>query len=275
MNRPRDGWAVDGMAVLAAYDEAVTSPPEQPAAPEPSSVAPAPSAPQAGRRGGNFRSLVISMVIMTAVVFAFVALLPRPAQRERAEVDAGRKAGQIATDQSWPVATSSPGDDWRATSVSFRADPQGLPTWTVGYHVKPGDDVYVTLAQTQQSSGAGAALPAWVARQTKNGREDGFVSSGGRDWSKRSGLDATGAASSGEASAFRSLVAQGPNSPGGLATVIAGDTSYEVLERFAGSLTVTAVSSVATGSASPGSASPGSASPGSAASSVGALARTS
>ncbi len=251
--------------MVAPYDEAVTSPPEQPAAPEPSPVAPAPGAPKARRHGGNFRSLVISMVIMTAVVFAFVALLPRPAQRERAAVDAVGKAGQIATDQSWPVATSSPGDDWRATSVSFRADPQGVPTWTVGYHVRPDDDVYVTLAQTQQSSGAGAALPAWVARQTKNGREDGSVSSGGRDWSKRSGLDATGAASSGEASAFRSLVAEGSNSPGGLATVIAGDTSYEVLERFAGSLTVTAVSSVPTGSSSPGAA----------ASSAGALARTS
>ncbi|MEP7161351.1 MAG: DUF4245 family protein [Dermatophilaceae bacterium] len=231
----------------------MTSPPEHPAAPDASPGAPAPGARQVRRHGGNSRSLVISMVIMTALVFAFVALLPRPAQRERAAVDAVGKAGQIATDQAWPVATSSPGDDWRATSVALTADAQGVPTWTVGYHHRPGDDVYVTLAQTQPSTGAGPALQAWVVRQTKNGREDGTVSSGGRDWSRRSSRDATGAASSGDAPAFRSLVAQGPTSPGGLATVIAGDTSYEVLERFAGSLTV---ADVPTGSVSPSVASP-------------------
>lgn len=176
------------------------------------------------------------MLIMTALVFAFVALLPRPAQRERAAVDDVGKAEQIASEQSWPVATAAPGEDWRATSVLFRPDDRAVPTWLVGYHHRPGDDVYVTLAQTRPSAQDPAATAQWTVRQTKNGREDGTASVGGRDWSKRWG-NPTGAASGPDA-AFRSLVAQDANAPGGLVTVISGDTSYEVLERFAGSLRI-------------------------------------
>ena len=188
------------------------------------------------RHGGNWRSLVISMVIMTAIVFAFVALVPRPAQRERAAVDDAGKAGQIATEQSWAVATAAPGDDWRATSVLFRPDERGVPTWSVGYHHRPGDDVYVTLAQTRPSAQDPAAITQWVVRQTKNGRDDGTASVAGKDWSRRLG-NPTGSPS-GQDAAFRSLVAQGAGAPGDLVTVIAGDTSYETLERFAGSLRI-------------------------------------
>lgn len=197
-------------------------------------VAPPTPRPAVRRHGGNWRSLVISMVIMTALVFAFVALMPRPAQRERAAVDDVGKAEQIAAEQSWRAATAAPGEDWKATSALFRPDERGVPTWLVGYHHRPADDVYVTLGQTRPAADDPAAIAQWVVRQTKNGREDGTTSVAGRDWSRRLG-HASGSAPD---AVFRALVAQDQAAPGGLVTVIAGDTSYEVLERFAGSLRI-------------------------------------
>lgn len=183
---------------------------------------------------GNWRSLVISMVIMTIVVFVMVALVPRPAQRERATVDVARSAAQLATEKGWPLATVRTGTDWHATSVGLAPDDKGVPTWQVGYHHVPGDDQYVLLAQTRSDGGVGEQdIAAWISRQTKAGREDGTVPAGRTTWSRRTAtVDGPGRR------IHRSLVADGPGAPGGLVTVLSGEVDDAVLELFASSLEV-------------------------------------
>ncbi|MCA0436766.1 MAG: DUF4245 domain-containing protein [Actinobacteria bacterium] len=200
---------------------------------------------------GNWRSLIISMVIMTVVVFAFVALMPRPAQRERATVDVARVASQLAVERGWPLATVRTGDDWHPTSVALTADDKGVPTWQVGYHHRPGDDRYVVLAQTRPGDGVGAEqVAAWVGRQSRSGREEGTVSVAGTTWTRRT-------ASVGDTTprAHRSLIAQGPGAPGGLVTVLSGEVDNADLEWFAAALSLQPVSA-ATPSAPTGQPSP-------------------
>lgn len=181
---------------------------------------------------GNWRSLVISMAIMTAVVFVIVALMPHPAQRDRATVDVARSARQLAAEKGWPLATVRTGDDWHPTSVRLATDDKGVPTWEVGYHHVPGDDRYVVLSQTRPGDGVTAEQVAnWVSRQSRAGRTDGTSQLGGVAWSRR-----TAALEGTPPRTQRSLVAQGPDAPGGLTTVLAGEVEYADLERFAQAL---------------------------------------
>lgn len=194
----------------------------------------APGATPAGRTSthgrGNWRSLVISMVVMTVFVLAFVALNPRPAQRELPTVDLERTAGQVATATGWPVATADLGDGWHPTSVSNAPDDKGVPTWLVGYHKRPGDDAYVSLAQTRPGAPlTEAQVGDWTARQSKQGRPDGTSQVGGRAWQRR-----TVTIDAGNARVRRSLVAAG--GPGGLVTVLSGEVDYATLESVAASL---------------------------------------
>ncbi|QQR99965.1 MAG: DUF4245 domain-containing protein [Austwickia sp.] len=194
---------------------------------------------------GNWRSLVISMVIMTVVVFVLVALMPHPAQRERTTVDVARVAGQLAAEKHWPLATVRTGDDWHPTSVRLAADDKGVPTWEVGYHHLPGDDRYVVLSQTRPGDGVSAEQVAtWVSRQSRAGRDDGTSQVGGVTWTRR-----TAAVEGGPPRTQRSLVAQGADAPGGLTTVLSGEVDYADLERFAGSLQLQDATAAATPSA--------------------------
>ena len=230
-------------------DRVTSTDPQRAAAPADPSAA---AAPRTNRMPGNWRSLVISMVIMTTVVFVAVSLMPHPAQRERTTVDLARAATQLAAQRHWPLATASTGDDWHPTTVSLTSDDKGVPTWRVGYHHRPGDDRYVELTQTKPGEPVSAdQLAAWISRETKGGRQDGTAVVGGVTWSRR-----TAAVESGADRVRRSLVAQGADAPGGLATVISGEVDYADLEGFAGSLRlqqVRAATGDATGQASSGS----------------------
>lgn len=219
------------------------------------STPPAPGAPPRpaatsthGR--GNWRSLVISMVIMTAIVFAAVALMPHPAQRERNTVDIARSASQLAQEKGWPLATVRTGADWHPTLVSFQADDKGVPTWQVGYHHLPGDDRYIALAQTRPGDGVSAdQVAGWVDRQAANGREGGTVQIDGVTWARRSAT-----LEGGQDRVRRSLVAQGPDAPGGLVTVLSGEVDEADLERFAGELQLQPTGTATSGAAQPSSA---------------------
>lgn len=193
---------------------------------------PAPPAPTSTHGRGNWRSLVISMLIVTSVVFVVVALMPHPAQRDRATVDVARTARQLAAERGWPLATVRTGADWHATYVALRPDGKGVPTWEVGYHHRPGDDRYITLAQTRVGDGVTAEqLAPWIDRQTSGGRDDGTVAAGGATWTHRTArLDGS------QPRTQRSLVAQGREAPGGLVTVLSGEVDDADLESFAASL---------------------------------------
>lgn len=186
------------------------------------------------------------MVIMTAVVFVIVALMPRPAQRERATVDVARAASQLSAEKGWALATLDAGEDWHPTSVSLTPDDKGVPTWTVGYHHRPGDDRYVVLTQTRRGDGVGEEqLTAWLNRQAKTGREEGTVQAGGATWTRRAATVGDDAQR-----VHRSLVARGPDAPGGLVTVLAGEASYGDLERLAATLRPRTVPAAPSGIAS-------------------------
>jgi len=169
---------------------------------------------------------------MAVVVFVVYALIPRPAQRMRAEYNAASKAQQVTSETSWKVATADAGSDWRATSASYEPGPEKLPVWTVGYHQRPEDAVYVVLTQSAvpanpASDQTPAALEAWVTRVTRGGADDGTVVVAGRTWLKKQVVV-------GE-STYRSLVLAAPGWQG-LTTVLTGATSYDDLQRFAAGL---------------------------------------
>ncbi|WP_255574477.1 DUF4245 family protein [Austwickia sp. TVS 96-490-7B] len=192
---------------------------------------------------------------MAVFVLGVVALLPRPAARERVSVDVGRTAQQIAADKGWPLATADLGDAWHPTSVSFAPDSNGVPTWLIGYHHRPGDDQYVVLSQTRPGDGLDAGrLATWLDRQTRQGQPDGESTIAGTRWQRRS-VDIT---SGGTVHARRSLVITDNTAPAGLATVISGDVDYPTLEQVAAALRTTPAQPTPSAPASPtsGSATP-------------------
>lgn len=220
--------------VRSSDTEAVESPRRPPPAVCGDSV---PSRPASTHRPGNWRSLVISMIVMTFFVLGWVALQPKPSARERATVDVARASSQLAAEKRWPLGVLAVGEDWHPTQVSLRADDAGVQTWSVGYHHRPGDDRYVTVTQTRSGEGiADEIIRSWLTRQVRSDRPEGTTSVAGRTWTLY-----TGAADGRTERVRRSLVAQGQDAPGELITVISGEVDQETLERMAGLLRQTAV----------------------------------
>lgn len=205
------GWSAD---VLVGDDGGVTAAP---------TASPKPPA----RTLGNWRSLVLSMSLVFIVVVGWLALAPRPNRIERPAVDAAAKARPVTSENRVPVAVLMPPADWRATSVSWNASPEGLPTWIVGYHRRPDDTEYVTLAQTVFGADA-TANAAWVTRQVRDGSATGGTEVAGTSWE---------AFVAGGDPVRRSLVVRRPAGQG-LTTVLTGNLSTEQLAALARTLTV-------------------------------------
>ncbi|WP_162137234.1 DUF4245 family protein [Austwickia chelonae] len=180
---------------------------------------------------GSWRSLVISMVVMSLIVFAVVALMPRPMPRERVTVDVRRAADQIRSDPTWPVALVETGDGWHPTLVRHAADSKGVLTWRVGYHRRPDDDRYVVLSQARPGDLTGqGVLDAWLERETLRSEAQDGVEIAGRRWHRRSASIEGGA---GER-VRRSLTTDA--GADGLVTVLSGEVDENTLMTFAAAL---------------------------------------
>lgn len=211
-------------------------PPENPAEPTPRSAttraaspghASVPNQQPAGvppkrRTMGNWRSLVLSMVVMLGFVALWLAFTPRASQVEQREIDVTAVARQVNTDVGLQVSVPALQPPWKATSARYARSAEGLMTWFAGYHLVGDDTVFVGLRQTPTDADP-KALNTWLAEATTDGRELGSVDIAGSTWTRR--------ATSGEP-VRRSLVTE----RGGLLTVVEGLGAEERLVEFARSL---------------------------------------
>ncbi len=179
------------------------------------------------------------MTLVFLVVVGWLALAPRPNRIERPGIDASAKARQVTAENRVPVAVLAPPSDWRATSASWSASPEGLPTWLVGYHRRPEDTEYVSLAQTVFGADA-AANAAWVTRQVRDGSSTGRTDVAGTSWE---------AFVAGGDPVRRSLVLRRPAGQG-LSTVLTGNVPVDQLAALAATVTVAPAPGVPSGATS-------------------------
>ena len=172
---------------------------------------------------GTLRGMVISMVLILAVVLAWMALVPRVSGISQPAVDVGSVAKQVRQETSWGISQPQLSAGWKATNVRFTPAGDGLRTWHAGYLSPEGN--YVSIDQTQ------GATEGWVSAQTSDGKAEGNMAAGGRTWQKLSSRVAV----------QRSLVSRGPGA-GDLTTVLSGTASYTQLAQFAGTLRLVSAS---------------------------------
>lgn len=185
---------------------------------EPAVPAPALQRPPAAKREmGTLWGMVISMVLILAVVLAWMALVPRVSGISQPAVDVSAVASQVRQETSWGISQPRLPAGWKATSVRFAPAGDGLRTWHVGYLSPDGN--YVSIDQTK------GATDDWVSAQTSHGKAQGTMSAAGRTWRKLSS----------GATIQRSLVSRGSGS-GDLTTVLSGTASYTQLAQFAQTL---------------------------------------
>lgn len=166
---------------------------------------------------GTLRGMVISMVLILAVVLAWMALVPRVSGISQPAVDVSAVASQVQQETSWGISQPRLPAGWKATSVRFAPAGDGLRTWHVGY-LSP-DGTYLSIDQTK------GATNDWVSAQTSAGRSEGTITAAGSTWQKLSST----------AIIQRSLVSRG-SGPGDLTTVLSGTASYTQLAQFAHTL---------------------------------------
>lgn len=181
---------------------------------------------------GTWRSLVISMLLVLLVVALALALVPRPTKIEQRALDPVGVAAEAARSERLPVSVVRIDDQWKATSARL-TEVEELPTWHVGYHSRD-EETYIALEQTSSAHPA-EAIRRWAGNLSKYGAERGTSSVAGATWQRyeNAGDPVT-----------RALVRR----TGNPVTMLAGNTSFEQLEAFAGSLeTVPPATSARTG----------------------------
>lgn len=170
---------------------------------------------------GTWRSLVISLVVLLAVVLVVMALTPRPARRELPAVDAMNKASAVVKDTGWSVLMPTLPQGWVATAVSYQRD-SIPPAYSVTYHYGDDQQVFMTLKETV--AGSAQVGQAWAQAQF-NGSDAGWQSIGGPTWQVRrqSGQD-------------RTALVRVADSPSGVSVVLYGNASLDQLVSAANSL---------------------------------------
>lgn len=167
---------------------------------------------------GNAKSMVISMIVVAAVVLAWLAFTPRVSSVSQPVVDINGVAREIGNGQHWDVAVAAGlGDRWQPVNVRLLNFDGQPATWQAGYD-GPGS-AYAAVLQTKSGD------QSWVAAQVQNGAKVGTVTIGGQAWTR---YDNESIGQKGLARA---------DALGGLSTVVIGkSTSWDQLQTFAGSL---------------------------------------
>lgn len=194
---------------------------EHPAGPEPDGDRPAPRS----RSRGNWRSLMLSMAAVGAVVLVLYAIVPRPESVDQPPVDVTPVAQQAQRDDGvtvWVPQLGEPGQPWKSTSARYRASEQGPTEWYAGYHRTDDDTVFVAVRQIPTAS-EDQAEQAWIDSAVSGGTQRGTVGAAGTSWRVyETGGDPV----------RRGLVGE----LGGMTTVVAGLADQQTLTSVAESL---------------------------------------
>lgn len=136
-----------------------------------------PSPPPSRRRGmPGIYSMVISMLVLCAMLFAFVAIVPRPSKMDRLPVDgvaAVKNARELAK-QPFSALEPTP-SGWSANNAVYGPGADGLRTWSIGY---VHDDHFAGLKQVP------AATSAWVTSTEQDFTRDGSQQIDGVQWER-------------------------------------------------------------------------------------------
>lgn len=201
------------------------TPPASHEAPGHEETAPAPQPQPRSRMRGNWRSLVLSMAAVAAVVLVLFSIVPRPANVTQPPIDVTPVAKQAHRDDKvtvWVPQLGEPGKPWKATSVRYAPSPQGPTEWYAGYHRTDDDSVFVAVRQIPAAAPP-QARQAWVTEAVSRGQEQGRVDVGGASWTSYS---------TGGDPARRSLVGE----LGGMTTVVSGLADQQTLVAVTESL---------------------------------------
>lgn len=170
--------------------------------------------------GDMVRSLAVILIPLLVIIFLFT----RGPDDHPVEVVDWEPVHATAVEEA-PYAVLAPvnlPEEWRATRVSWtkqgepglNGDPEPGNTWKLGF-LNPAD-VYIAIEQSD------APAAPFIEANTRNGVEDGTSTVGDREWERRVSED----------DRTRSLVRTDDD----VTSVVVGDTSYEDLETFAGTL---------------------------------------
>ena len=174
------------------------------------------SAPKPQRRGmrGNVKSMIISMLVVTAAVIGWNAMVPRVEKINRPGVDVAGIARETGLAQKWTVSYPQPAPTgWIAANVRLVTFQNEPPTWQAGYDLP--DSRYVAVQQTKTPT------ELWVKHMTNYGKAEGTVTVEGVTWTKYY------RGSNKQSSLVRSQPLHG------LATVVTGRADWPQLEHFA------------------------------------------
>ncbi|GAB96082.1 hypothetical protein BJY21_003574 [Kineosphaera limosa] len=135
--------------------------------------------PRRAHGRGNWRSLVLSMVVVLAVVTVWLALLPRPSRIDRPAVDVVASAQYVSSQTGLTLFVPQVPAPWRPTSVRQTSE-QGLTGWHAGW--THGQDESAYLGTEQAGAKDEQTDQAWIAARTQHGAAGQPVDIAGRQW---------------------------------------------------------------------------------------------
>lgn len=136
------------------------------------------------RMRGSWRSLVLSMLAVGAVVLVLYAIVPRPEAVVQPPIDVTPVAQQVQRDENvtvWLPQLGEPGKPWKATSVRYQPTDQGPKAFYAGYHRTDDESVFVAVQQ-MAAKAPEAAQKSWITQAVANGTEQGTTKIDGKTW---------------------------------------------------------------------------------------------
>ena len=126
---------------------------------------------------GTFPNMLRSMLVIGLLVLALVAIVPRISSVQRPAVDASAKAGQVATQTSWPVELPQGlGDGWVPTVATYAAGTEKVPTFTTVWTTPSGGDIALKQAVK--------VTDGWLKRSVNDGVPSGSATVSGRPFER-------------------------------------------------------------------------------------------
>jgi len=136
------------------------------------------------RMRGSWRSLLLSMLAVGAVVLVLYAIVPRPEAVVQPPIDVTPVAQQVQRDENvtvWLPQLGEPGKPWKATSVRYQPTDQGPKAFYAGYHRTDDESVFVAVQQ-MAAKAPEAAQKSWITQAVANGTEQGTTKIDGKTW---------------------------------------------------------------------------------------------